>query len=66
MSDSLSRQWFAVTNEGLTPLGTCGDFETADEVANALGLETNWIVDPDSAQKWADVMAICGIRGAIQ
>ncbi len=52
------RQWFAL--EGgthLVPLGDCGDYETADEIATDLGLELNWLVSPDMAQQWATTMA---------
>ena len=59
--ESPRRQWFALDAGDLTAVGDCGDFETADEIATDLGMETNWLVSPDMAQQWANALASRGI-----
>ena len=55
------RQWFALDGGDLKPLGDCGDFQAADEIATDLGMELNWLVSPEMAQDWVNVLASRGI-----
>ena len=61
--ESKNRQWFAIDGGTLKPLGDCGCFEAADEIATDLGMELNWIVSPEMAQEWVNVLASKGIIG---
>jgi len=56
--ESVDRQWFALGFDGsLYALGDCGDYEAADEIANDLcGDEAIWLVDPESAHQWSDLL----------
>ena len=66
--ESPARQWFCLSMEGhggLIPLGDCGDFEAADEIATDLGEPMTWLVSPENAQQWANVLASRGIYGRI-
>ena len=60
----MSNLWFALEfNNQLKAIGDCGDYETADEIATDLGYDTMWLVDPETAQDWADQLASRGIIG---
>ena len=61
--ESAERQWFAFTESGVIPLGDCGDYEAADEIAKDLALEAIRLIHPLEAQKWADVFSSKGILG---
>ena len=62
--ESPDRQWFSLEfNNRLMAIGDCGDYETADEIATDLGYDTMWLVDPETAQDWADQLASRGIIG---
>ena len=61
--ESAERQWFALTESGVVPLGDCGDYEAADEIAKDLELEAIRLIHPLEAQKWADVFTSKGILG---
>ena len=61
--ESAERQWFALTESGVVPLGDCGDYEAADEIAKDLALEAIRLIHPLEAQKWADVFSSKGILG---
>ena len=63
--ESTERQWFALTESGVVPLGDCGDYEAAEEIAEDLGLEVIWLIHPLEAQHWANVFASKGIQGEI-
>jgi len=57
-----NRQWFALTdNSELLPLGDCGDYEAADEIAtDALsGTASNvmWLIDPEIAMHWLETLS---------
>jgi len=40
----------------LHPLGDCGDFDAAEEIANDLGLDAIWIADAETVKQWADTI----------
>ena len=55
--ESKDRQWFALSCLGnLHPLGDCGDFDAAEEIANDLGLDAIWIADAETVKQWADTI----------
>ena len=57
--ESLERQWFALHMGDLLPLGDCGDFEAAAEVArDQFGDESEceWIADYQTVTAWCDVV----------
>ena len=74
--ESTDRQWFALEFDNkmgrarrvgkLMAIGDCGDYETADEIATDLGYDTMWLVDPETAQDWADQLASRGIIGRME
>lgn len=57
MYESKDRQWFALGICGnLFPLGDCGDFDAADEIAvDALG-DYFWLADADTAIQWMNTI----------
>ena len=62
--ESADRQWFSLEfNSSLMAIGDCGDHETANEIAADLGYATMWLIDPETAQDWADQLASIGIIG---
>jgi hypothetical protein len=57
--ESKDRQWFALSSSGwLWPLGDCGDFDAAEEIANDLELDVIWIVDANEARQWVDTISV--------
>ena len=57
--ESKDRQWFALSSSGfLWPLGDCGDFDAAEEIANDLELDVIWIVDSDTARQWLNTINV--------
>ena len=62
--ESTDRQWFSLEfNNKLMAIGDCGDYKTADEIAKDLGYDTLLLIDPETAQDWADQLASRGIIG---
>lgn len=60
--ESPDRQWFALHGDStMTALGDCGDFEAADEIAQDLGLDPMWLIDPEMAKQWVDTFKTRGI-----
>lgn len=56
-----SRQWFALTDHSdLLPLGDCGDYEAADEIATDAidGTTANvmWLIDSEIAGTWLETL----------
>ena len=60
--ESPDRQWFALSFDGaLISLGDCGDYQVADELAQALEIDAMWLIDPEMAKQWADIFKTRGI-----
>ncbi len=54
---SKDRQWFALSCLGnLHPLGDCGDFDAASEIADDLGLDAIWIADANTVMQWSQTI----------
>tara|TARA_B100000963_G_C22391347_1_gene564628 strand:+ start:483 stop:683 length:201 start_codon:yes stop_codon:yes gene_type:complete len=61
--ESPERQWFAVHHDStMSALGDCGDFQAANEIAQDMGLDPMWIVDPKTAKQWVDTFKTRGIK----
>jgi hypothetical protein len=57
--ESKDRQWFALSSSGfLWPLGDCGDFDAAEEIANDLELDFILIADSDTARQWMNTLSV--------
>ena len=55
--ESKDRKWFALSCLGnLHPLGDCGDFEAANEIANDVGLDAIWIADAETVMQWFETI----------
>jgi len=55
--EAKERQWFALGWDGkVYPLGDCGDYEAADEVARDVGIDAVWLADYDTASQWRDAI----------
>jgi len=55
--ESKDRQWFALSCLGnLHPLGDCGDFDVAEEIANDLDIDAIWIADAETVMQWANTI----------
>jgi len=50
-------KYFALTGLGnIKSLGECKDFDEADEKAEQLGIDANWIGDEDTFKRWEKQM----------
>ena len=50
-----NRDWYALSSSGkIWVLGNCGNYDTAEETANAWRLEFVWIADGATVKGWAD------------
>jgi len=57
------RQWFALHDDRtMSALGDCGDYLAANEIAQDMGLDPMWIVDPEMAKQWVDTFKSRGIK----
>ena len=60
--ESIDRQWFALLNDStIIALGDCGDYEAADEIAQDMGFEPVWLIDPQMAKEWLNVFSNRGL-----
>ena len=60
--ESPERQWFALHDDGtITALGDCGDYQVADEIAQDMGINPMWLVNPEMAKQWADIFKSRGV-----
>ena len=60
--ESINRQWFALLDDStIIALGDCGDYEAADEIAQDMGLNPMWLVDPQMAAQWVNVFSNRGL-----
>jgi hypothetical protein len=57
MENDNSGRWFAIADDGrLYCLADCGDMEAAEESAADLGINPIWIIDPETARQWRDLL----------
>jgi hypothetical protein len=55
---SPDRKWYALSSLGsLLPLGDCGDWHVANEIAEDLDLDAVWIADVYTIKQWLAVIA---------
>ena len=55
--ESMQRQYFALGSDGfLYALGDCGDFESADIIADDMGINALWILDYSTARQFQSVI----------
>jgi hypothetical protein len=66
MFESLNRQWFALSEGNLFPLGDCGDIEAAFEIAEDTLEDVVWIIDYAGINKWIDVIKSVSMRLGIK
>ena len=50
--ESIDRQWFALLDDStIVALGDCGDYEAAEEIAQDMGLDPMWLIDPQMSEQ---------------
>lgn len=50
-------RWFALADDGrLYCLADCGDIDAAEESAEDLGIRAIWLIDPETAAAWRDLL----------
>ena len=50
--------YFCLDSDGLIHnLGSHGDYETADGVAESLGIDVIWLFGEDTAKNWVDTIS---------
>ena len=49
--------WYCLADDGLLwILGEHDSFDSADDTAEKMGLNIIWLIDPDGAQSWKELL----------